>query len=190
VIEFNLMKFIPQKYKAFFLFTEYFLLITFLSTPLYGQSFDSLLNELSGSEADQLESERADREKKEDQPPLSSTEIISPPEEDAFAPEKNIITNGMTLQGLDKQTGRVFIIHAAIDQPIEFGTLKIVVRHCEKTPLEDRQDSMAFVTITEEKPNNSPQNLFSGWMFASSPALSALDHPIYDVWIKECKNLD
>jgi hypothetical protein len=130
------------------------------------------------------------------QPPLpSSTELQAaerqgPTEEDDFAPMKNVVTNGVTLQGLDKQTARVFIIDALVGQSIEFGTLKIIVQHCEKAPLENRQESMAFIRITEQKPNSAVQNLFSGWMFSSSPALSALDHPIYDVWIKECKVLE
>ena len=169
----------------------YILISLFLTSPLYGQTFDTLLNELSGSESDQLESETKSSSKAEDQPPIpSSIELQASSEEDEFAPVKNIITNGVTLQGLDKQTARVFIIDALVGQPIEFGTLKIIVQHCEKAPLENRQESMAFVRITEQKPKNSMEKLFSGWMFASSPALSALDHPIYDVWVKECKTLD
>lgn len=172
---------------SFFLF---FLFLQSLSLPLYGQNMDTLLNELVGSDADQKESELQDQKTNDTTPaPLSSTDIIGPPEEDAFAQEKNIITNGVTLQGLDKQTGRVFIIDAPIGKPIEFGTLKIVVKHCEKAPLDDRQESMAFVVISEEKPVGTLQNLFSGWMFATSPALSAMDHPTYDVWVKECKAL-
>ncbi len=165
-------------------------LLFLLSSPLYGQSFETLLDELSGSQADQLESEISDLKKQEDYPAQpSSTEIITPPEEDTFAPEKNIVTNGVTLQGLDKQTARVFIMDAPVLQPIEFGTLKITVRHCEKAPLDDRQESMAFVTISENQSKGPPINLFSGWMFSSSPALSALDHPTYDIWIKECKTV-
>lgn len=167
-----------------------FLLLQSLSLPLYGQTMDALLDELAGSDADQKESELQDHKKDDTTPaPLSSTDIIGPPEEDAFAQEKNIITNGVTLQGLDKQTGRVFIIDAPVGKLIEFGTLKIVVKHCEKAPLDDRQESMAFVVISEEKPVGTLQNLFSGWMFATSPALSAMDHPTYDVWVKECKAL-
>jgi len=167
------------------------LLLYFYVTPLYAQNFDTLLNELSGSDADQLESEAREPGKEPDQPPPqpSSTDITSPPEEDEFAPQKNIVTNGVTLQGLDKQTARVFIIDAAIGKVVEFGTLKITVHHCEKTPLDDRQESIAFVSITEEKTKNKPHQLYSGWMFASSPALSALDHPVYDVWIKGCKQM-
>ncbi len=168
------------------------LIIAFLwASPLYGQDFEALLNELSGSEVDQLESEMADQQKGKDQVPTlpSSTDLMAPPEDDDFAPEENIIANGVALQGLDKQTGRVFIIDAAVGQTVEFGSLKIVIKRCEKAPLDDRQESMAFVNITEVKPKSSPLTLFSGWMFASSPALSALDHPTYDVWIKECKAL-
>jgi hypothetical protein len=166
------------------------------TTPIYGQGFDTLLEELSGSEAEQLESEQTPppKEKEKPLPPssneLQAAELKASPEEDDFALEKNVVTNGVTLQGLDKQTARVFIIDAHVGQPIEFGTLKIVVQHCEKAPLENRQESMAFIRITEQKPNSSVSNLFSGWMFSSSPALSALDHPTYDVWVKECKVLE
>ena len=167
----------------------------FLTTPLYGQGFDALLDELSGSEGE-LESEVLPLPKEKEKPPIPSStelhaaELEDSSEEDEFAPVKNVVTNGVILQGLDKQTGRVFITEARIGQPIEFGTLKIIVQHCEKAPLENRQESMAFIRITEQKPNCAVQNLFSGWMFSSSPALSALDHPIYDVWIKDCKALD
>lgn len=171
------------------LFSILFIIYCVIPSTSYGQGFDNLLDELSGSNADQLDSEQSQQKKDIDLPP-ASTEITTPPEEDDLGPEKNIITNGVTLQGLDKQTARVFILDAAVGKTVEFGTLKIMIHHCEKAPLEDRQESMAFVTITEQKPNCSPQSLFSGWMFASSPALSALDHPIYDVWIKECKTLN
>jgi hypothetical protein len=182
---------IPIKH---FLITNLQLLITIAllhcttATPLMAQNFETLLQELSGSQADQLEGERENQQKKEGKPLPLSTELISPPEEDELARKANIITKGVNLHGLDKQTARVFITHAALGQTIEFGTLKIIVHHCEKTPPEERQDSMAFVTITEDKPNIPPQQLFSGWMFASSPALSCLDHPTYDIWIKECKD--
>lgn len=174
-------------FNSFRFLTLIFLLSQSISLPLYGQTMDALLDELVGSDADQKESEL--QEDNSAPAPLSSTEITGPPEEDAFAQEKNIITNGVTLQGLDKQTGRVFIIDAPLDKLIEFGTLKIVVKHCEKPPLDDRQESMAFVVISEEKAAGTLQNLFSGWMFATSPALSAMDHPTYDVWVKECKAL-
>lgn len=165
------------------------LLHCYTESPLYAQDFESLLTELSGSDADHLSEHAEEQKKTEHSSSFSSTEMTSLIEEDEFTPEKNIKTNGVTLQGLDKPTARVFIIDAAVGQTIEFGTLKIVVQHCEKAPLENRQESMAFVKITEAKPNCPVQQLFSGWMFSSSPALSFLDHPMYDVWIKECKDV-
>lgn len=172
------------------------LIFLFLTPPLYGQGFDALLDELSGSASEQLESEVLPLPKEEEKPPIPSStelkaaELQNSSEDDEFAPVKNVVTNGVTLQGLDKQTGRVFITDARVGQAIEFGTLKIIVQHCEKAPLENRQESMAFIRITEQKPNCDVQNLFSGWMFSSSPALSALDHPVYDIWIKDCKTVD
>lgn len=178
-----------QRRRIFLLSTTYsFLSIFCLTVPLSAQNFEDLLKELSGSEADQLESEKGEEQKKSPAS-FSSTDVESSLEEDEFAPQENIKTNGVTLQGLDKTTARVFIIDASLGQTIEFGTLRIEVQHCEKAPLENRQESMAFVKITEAKPNCLPEKVFSGWMFSSSPALSSLDHPMYDVWIKECKEL-
>jgi hypothetical protein len=180
-----------------FLIAHYQLLASFfLLSPLSAQAFETLLKELSGPDADQLDAEMAEKRTK-NTPLPSSTEMITAAEQDEFAVEKNIETSGVTLQGLDKTTARVFIIDAAVGQTVEFGTLKIVVAHCEKAPLENRQESMAFVTITEEKPTGEKSTekpsfapkVFSGWMFSSSPALSALDHPMYDIWIKECKDV-
>lgn len=182
------------------LLTTAWILFFFLSVPLYAQNFGALVEELSGVEDEQVESEMPPPElpKAEEKPlpllpssnEIQATEAESSAAEDDFAPVKNIVTNGVTLQGLDKQTARVFIIDARVGQPIEFGTLRLVVQHCEKAPLENRQESMAFIRITEQKVNSDPQNLFSGWMFSSSPALSALDHPVYDVWVEGCKVLD
>jgi hypothetical protein len=172
------------------------LFVMVFTHPLCGQEFDELLEELSGSETDEEEREIPPSSQKKETSPLppSSNELQAqkveePSEEDDFESANNIATNGVTLQGLDKQTGRVYIITALVGQPIEFGTLNIVVQRCEQAPPEKRQESLAFIKITEQKPNSPLQNLFSGWMFSSSPPLSALDHPIYDVWVKKCKVL-
>ncbi len=90
------------------------------------------------------------------------------------------------LQGLDKVTARISTIDAPIDDRIRFGTLSIVVRHCRKTPPEEPPETTAFLEIDDIKPGEDPVRLFSGWMFASSPALSALEHPVYDVWVVGC----
>lgn len=90
------------------------------------------------------------------------------------------------LQGLDKVTARISTIRAPVGQPVRFGSLEIVARHCDKTPPEERPEAAAFLQISEIKQGEPAEELFSGWMFASSPALSALEHPIYDVVVVDC----
>ena len=91
------------------------------------------------------------------------------------------------MQGLDKITARVSRFDAPVGQAVRFGTLSIVVRDCEKSAPEDRPENAAFVQIDENRPKEQKSRLFSGWMFSSSPALSALEHPVYDVNLLECK---
>jgi len=95
------------------------------------------------------------------------------------------------LQGLDKTTARVSKFEAPVGQTVHFGRLTITVRACVKHPPEETPESAAFLQIDEVRPNESgapvSQRVFSGWMFASSPALSAMDNPIYDVGVLDCK---
>lgn len=90
------------------------------------------------------------------------------------------------LQGLDKVSGRILSIEAPVGQTVHFGTLEMVVRTCRKRPPEEPPESAAFIDIWEIKPGEAASGLFRGWMFASSPALSALEHPVYDVWLVDC----
>ena len=96
------------------------------------------------------------------------------------------------LQGLDKTTARVSKFDAPVGQAVRFGTLVITVRACIKHPPEEEPESAAFLQIDEVRPGerNSvvSQQVFSGWMFASSPALSALENPIYDIGVLDCKS--
>ena len=92
------------------------------------------------------------------------------------------------LQGLDKVTARISTVRAPIGVTVRFGSLRIVARICRKTPPEEPPESAAFLEIDDVKPGETPQRIFSGWMFASSPALSALEHPVYDVWVIDCIN--
>jgi hypothetical protein len=91
------------------------------------------------------------------------------------------------LQGLDKITARVSEIEAPVGKTVRFGTLAITVRGCEKNPPEDRPESAAFLQIDEVRPGEDSIRRFSGWMFAQSPALSSLEHPVYDVILLDCK---
>ena len=89
------------------------------------------------------------------------------------------------LQALDKITARVKRIPIKVGETIKFGTLTVEVDACRKAPPEDSPESAAFLKITDTK-SDKPQTVFSGWMFASSPALSAMDHPVYDIWVADC----
>jgi hypothetical protein len=95
------------------------------------------------------------------------------------------------LQGLDKTTARISKFDAPVGKSVRFGTLVITVRACIKHPPEEEPESAAFLQIEEvrqgERNSVVSQQVFSGWMFASSPALSALENPIYDVGVLDCK---
>ncbi len=91
------------------------------------------------------------------------------------------------LQGLDKITARISTIKAPVGQPVRFGTLEITVRACDKRPPEEPPESAAYMEIRELRPGEQPARVFAGWMFASSPALSALEHPVYDVSVVDCQ---
>jgi len=92
------------------------------------------------------------------------------------------------LQGLDKVTARVSTFNASIGATIKFGTLEIIVRKCDKRPPEETPESAAFIDVWEVRPREFMVSVYRGWMFASSPALAAMEHPVYDVWVLDCKN--
>ncbi len=94
----------------------------------------------------------------------------------------------VVLQGLDKVTARVSTLEVPLDTEIDFGTLGIIARACHKAPPEEPPESTAFLEIFEYAPDQPPRDLFIGWMFASSPGLSALEHPVYDVWVLDCRD--
>lgn len=92
--------------------------------------------------------------------------------------------------GLDKVTARVTKFDAEVGKPTRFGALEIVVRACDKKPPEEPPQTAAYVEIrqiNEETNQVEPQPIFKGWMFAESPGLNALEHPVYDVWLNTCK---
>jgi hypothetical protein len=95
------------------------------------------------------------------------------------------------LQGLDKITARISPVYATLGLPTYFGSLEIVVRACRETPPTEPPESAVFLEIRELPPqadrDREPEMLFSGWMFASSPAVSALEHAVYDVWVVDCE---
>jgi hypothetical protein len=105
-----------------------------------------------------------------------------------FGPAYGLSVEGSSalLQGLDKVTARVSTFTADLGEGVRFGTLDIIVKKCMKTPPEETPERAAFLEIRDLKPGQDSEILFTGWMFASSPSLSAMEHPVYDVWIIDC----
>lgn len=90
------------------------------------------------------------------------------------------------LQGLDKVTARTQRFYAPVGQATRFGTLVITVGDCLVNVPEASPESVAYLTIVDHKPGQAEEKLFAGWMFASTPSLSALDHGVYDVRVLAC----
>jgi hypothetical protein len=106
----------------------------------------------------------------------------------AANPAAAIPMDTVVLQGLDKITARVSTIRIPVGSTVGFGALQITARACDKHPPEETPEAAAFLEVVEVKPDEKPVPRFSGWMFASSPALSALEHPVYDLVVLDCVN--
>lgn len=91
------------------------------------------------------------------------------------------------LQGLDKITARISTLIVPIDHVTRFGSLWITARACHKKPPEEAPEAAAFLEIDQQNPNEPRLALMRGWVFASSRGLNALEHPVYDVWLVDCK---
>ena len=91
------------------------------------------------------------------------------------------------LQALDKVSARVSVLEVPVGKTVAFGNLEITARACDKRPPEETPESAAF-SRSSRSGGEAPATPFIGWMFASSPALSAMEHPVYDVWVLDCKN--
>ncbi len=93
------------------------------------------------------------------------------------------------LRALDKITARVEEIDVPVERPYKFGTIAITVHSCRATPPEETPEAAAFIEVSEFKDGQAQTTpVFKGWMFASSPALSAMEHPVYDLWLIGCKD--
>ncbi|MEO1089106.1 MAG: DUF2155 domain-containing protein [Pseudomonadota bacterium] len=90
------------------------------------------------------------------------------------------------LRAVDKVTARVTTYDAEVGETWQFGTLEVTVSACFEAPPTEPPESAAFLVIDDRPPGEAINRVFSGWMFASSPAVSALDHAVYDVWVLDC----
>jgi hypothetical protein len=103
-------------------------------------------------------------------------------------PSPNRIANPVAVfAGLDKITGRITSFDVYIDETVQFGSLQVTPRVCYTRPPTDVPRTDAFVQIDEIGLDRKVRRIFSGWMFADSPGLHAVDNPVYDVWLTDCK---
>lgn len=167
------------------------------------QQNDQLLNTLQQNPATTSTGPAVTFEQSND--PVANPGIIAapqtpPPEQDETFPEPPPAYEQQkyaVLQTLDKVTARTATVTLPVGKPSAVGPLFVEVQTCQKTPPTEQPEAAAFLQVWEAKPKNQTadnrtqsQWVFSGWMFASSPALSAMNHPIYDVWVKDCVNED
>lgn len=97
------------------------------------------------------------------------------------------------IRGLDKVTGQARDYNATVGRPVRIGSLEVVARACQKRPAEETPEVSIYLQVFDTPPvqaGQTPQRseIFHGWMFASSPGLSALEHPVYDIWAIDCKS--
>ena len=89
--------------------------------------------------------------------------------------------------GIDKITGRITAFDVYIDETVQFGALQVTPRVCYTSPASETQQTDSFVEVDEITLDREIRRIFTGWMFSDSPGLNAVEHPVYDVWLKGCK---
>jgi hypothetical protein len=89
--------------------------------------------------------------------------------------------------GLDKITGRIIAFEVQVDETVQFGALQLTPKICYSRPVTERPQTTSFIEVDEISFNNESKRIFSGWMFAASPGLNAIEHPVYDIWLTGCK---
>ena len=101
-------------------------------------------------------------------------------------PTQKIANARAVFSGLDKITGRIISFDAAIGETVQFGALQVTARVCYTRPPTEATNTDAFVEVDEVTLKGEIKRIFTGWMFAASPGLHAVEHPIYDVWLTDC----
>jgi hypothetical protein len=90
--------------------------------------------------------------------------------------------------GLDKVGGKITTLEVQVGEAIKFGSLVVRPRICNSRPATEEPNTTSFVEIDDVEVDGSVNRVFTGWMFAESPALNALEHPVYDIWLTGCKD--
>jgi hypothetical protein len=122
-------------------------------------------------------------------PPPPQPADTSPQSDDTVVtetPTQHIENGRAVFSGLDKITGRTISFDAAIGETVQFGALQVTARACYTRPPTEATNTDAFVEVDEVTLQGEIKRVFTGWMFAASPGLHAVEHPIYDVWLTDC----
>ncbi|MFD2143170.1 DUF2155 domain-containing protein [Ancylobacter oerskovii] len=161
------------------------------SPPPGGAGVPSIMEPPVGGEAPRGQDPRADEPRAPAAPPpevpgsatvgpQGDIEVVQPP-------EQKIANKTAVFSGLDKITGRIITFDAAVGETVQFGALRITPRACYTRPENEKQNTTGFVEVQEISLDGEIKPLFGGWMFASSPGLHGIEHPIYDAWLIDCK---
>ena len=102
-------------------------------------------------------------------------------------PAQKIINKKASFSGLDKITGRIINFDEDIGETVQFGALRVKTDACYTRPATESANTDAFVEVDEITLQGEVKRIFSGWMFAASPGLHGVEHPIYDIWLTDCK---
>jgi hypothetical protein len=115
-------------------------------------------------------------------PPAQQNEevVIAPP-------AQKLPNNTAVFSGLDKITGRIITFDVAINETVQFGALQVTPRACYTRPATEATNTDGFIEADEITLQGEIKRIFTGWMYAASPGLHAIEHPIYDVWLTDCK---
>ena len=89
--------------------------------------------------------------------------------------------------GIDKITGRIITFDVYVDETVQFGALQVTPRVCYSRPITEKPKTTSFLEVDEITLDRKIRRIFTGWMFADSPGLNAIEHPVYDIWLKDCK---
>lgn len=100
---------------------------------------------------------------------------------------ERIINPIALFNGLDKITGRIVSFEVAINETIQFGSLQLTPRACYTRPTTETPNTTAFIEVDELSDDNRTERLFTGWVFAASPGLHGIEHPVYDIWLINCQ---
>ena len=102
-------------------------------------------------------------------------------------PIRRISNPTAVFSGLDKITGRIINFEVAMDETVQFGALQVTPHICYTRAATEIQNTTSFVDVDEITLQGDIKRIFTGWMFANSPGLHGVEHPIYDVWVTDCK---